>query len=515
MSDYYTNDMGSLFIQLGGPNSATAWLQCVDMGDVTAPKGDVTREYCPDPAAKGRWSISTRSQGAPGEVTFDLTIPVGKVSHLLEDAARVGCPVPVYLLQSECGRRDAFLPLGADEVYRGSVYAQARITNEGHSGLAARNMDGSAPVGATATFSLSCEDAVDFFNLITTRRTTTADQILRDIAFCDRAECAGACGPEVEICTHGTAVGDSDGAGGVAMIEFTSDGGATWTTTASDPFAINLAAGAVVCFAMDADTTRKVVFRGQTLAGNPAHCSTCDDLLGTTWSAVIAIGSTNTEWVNGAYAADRWNIWCVTDTGGGAAGNIFYSADAGATWTLQQLCTDAMNAVRFAAGITRVGLVVGDSNDMYLTLDGGTHWNALTGPAAQAAANCISCEILDANRFLVGYDDGELWYTMDGGDTWTERAITNPPAATALLTVDDIYAVDQFCLFIAGSCTIGGNNFGFVERSIDGGANWEVWIPPILTASDGLTALWPCSYNHAVAVGGVATTSMILDVNMS
>jgi len=518
MSNYYTNDMGSLFIQLAGPNTATAWLACVDMGDVTYPKGDVTREYCPDPAGRGTWSFSTRSQGASGELTFDLTIPIGKTSHLLEDMARTGCPVPIYLLQTECGRRDMFLPLGPDEVYRGTTYARARLTNEGRSGLASRNADGSAPVGATQTFSLSCAGGDDWFNLVPTRRTTAADQILADITFCDRSECAGACGPANDPCTDGLFVGASAVGPALADIQQTTDSGVTWTAVAVDPLAAGINAGACCSFYADENTKRWIVTQGETIAAaGEIHYSDSTILVdpGAAWTTV-AMGAVN-EFFGGIFAADRYNIWMVSDTGAGAAGNIYYSADAGLTWANQQVCGDAMNEIKFARGQTSVGLAVGDQNEIYLCLDGGAnaHWNAVTGPAAQAAVDCRSCEILDANRFFVGYEDGELWYTTDGGTTWTERAIENPPAATAILVIDDIEAIDENCIWICGSCTIAAANWGFIERSVDGGTSWECWLPAAATTSDGLTALYACGHNEAFAVGGVATTSMVMDVATS
>lgn len=504
MSDYLTGDMGSIFVQPDGPNGQVYWLGCHEMGDVAEPTGDVARTYCPDPKGRGKWIVATRTQGAAGEGTFDITFPMGKTADWLEILARRACRIPIYVNSSECGERNVF-----EDYDRGMVAQNALITNKTRTGIATRGGDGGAPTESTRTFSFSFEKAEDYFTLVSTRWAHAAVTILTDITIAGRDRCLGACGSPQEPCDILYCV-DTSGVAAASIIYESLDGGETWAATGAAPFAVAETIKCIVAYPINKTTMRILVARGTTDAGAAAEVAYSDNG-GDAWTLVNMPGA-NAEFINGLFAWSQEAIWACTDTGAGAAGNVYKSVDGGLTWTLSlSAATDALNEVTFVSD--KLGLALGDTNEIQWTRDGGDHWTVITGPAGQAAVNCLCGAVLDAYRWFVGYSDGEVWYTQDGGTTWVQRVLPLPTGATAIAAVNDMQALDEYCLWVAIQATVGGNAYAALERSINGGYSWKSWLAPAQCVAGGMTAVSACSYNQAFGVGGVvAGTGLVLEV---
>src|SRR3972149_12276387 len=105
MAHIFLAGEGALWILPGGPNTAPDFLGCHLLGDVTEPTGDVTLGYCPDPSGPNRFKVKYSFQGVPGVVTTSITTDVQATAAALEDIA---CPVPLFVMQSQCGRKDVF-----------------------------------------------------------------------------------------------------------------------------------------------------------------------------------------------------------------------------------------------------------------------------------------------------------------------------------------------------------------------------------------------------------------------
>lgn len=509
MTDFYTNDQGAAFIQLDGvgPNDLT-YLGCHDFGDMEEPRGDVERTYCPDPRQRGAWTVQTRSQGAPGEVTFDVTLPLGRTVDAIELASRTRCAAPIYVAFNQCGRRNLF-----GNWQRAMVVKAPLITSASRSNYSGRNADGAAPPEASKTFSFSATEVVDVFDLDATRRTCAATVEATDIHFLDFWQCLGACGKHVAPATYGVAV--TVGAGAAkALVYTTSNGGVTWTATAAQPLAVALDLSCVLYIMLPNGSRRIIAARGTTLAGTPAQIIVSNDD-GATWTTVN-VGATNTEFVpgRGMMTYDGQTIFIATDTGGGAAGNIYRSTDWGATWAA--VYTGAGDALNYVYTLDeKHALVVGDTNLIFKTSNGGDLWTAITGPAAQAAVDALCCGMATDLIWYVGYEDGDLYYTADGGDTW-ELLTLDLPVGYVCDHVQAIRITDEHNVWIGASVGLGADDFGAVLRTVTGGAprQWDYWIyPEAATAGDGATGLAVINYNQAFTAGHVGTaTAIIMEV---
>jgi photosystem II stability/assembly factor-like uncharacterized protein len=478
--DKFLAGEASVWLQRLGPNTKPEYLGCHEVGDIDEPFGDVTPLYCPDPSRAGKWKISGSYQGEPGLPTTTITTDVRKVADLLE---RVRCPTDLIVHQVKCGRRDLFTNYD-----RSFLLSGATLTSRGLQGLAAR--DPGSEAETTQTFDLTISQLERIFLMELQRQTLAATQDVLAIAFCDQAKCADDCGAASDGCQYGVLVTKSSGASaGMPEVYYTIDGGLTWTATAADPFAVAEDISAVICFPISRTVTRILVARGTTDPANPAEVAYSDDN-GATWHNVDLPGADGDFVVEseGLFALDYAHIWAVTDDG-----YINFSDDGGLTWTAQDaavLAATGWNAIEFAD--SENGYVVGDTNELGKSVDGGDSWQVVTGPVAEAAANVTALEVLDANNVWIGYNNGHLYYTTDGGTTWTLRTV--PVALTGIAEIEFYSAQVGFLV---------GNNAtpdGFLLRTIDGGYTWEVITAP---GNGGFQDLWVCDPNTAFVVGAV------------
>jgi photosystem II stability/assembly factor-like uncharacterized protein len=489
MSDTpYTAQEASIWIQPGGANTQPKYLGCHEFGDAEEPQGDITLLWCPDEKKSGKFKVVGSVQGQPDAPTFSLSTTVKATGDWLE---RVVCPVNIFVHKQHCARRDLFT--NYDRTFG---FLNARISNKKLSNLAARTPDTTDE--SMQDFELSAEAVLRILALTAGRQSIAAVRDLNAVVFYNEASCGGECGPQADVCEKGAVAGKGDYAAKAALY-FTEDGGATWTASAADPFAVNEDISALVAFSVGRSTIRVLAARGTADGANPAEVAYSDDD-GATWT-LANVGSTNGQYVvgpQGMFALDQFHIWLVTNDG-----YIYFSDDGGVTWTAQEsgiLNAGIWHGIAFIDDLN--GWVVGDLNEIAVTADGGVTWTAVTGPAAQAADDILSLAVVDLYTIWLGYDDGHLYYTMDGGAHWSLRALP--------VTFDDVEFI-AFANPLVGYLvynTAGG--VGGILRTIDGGYTWEAVSVSI---AQGLAALWVCGINDAFAVGEVdGSTAIVLKI---
>lgn len=480
MTEKLLAGQASVWVQPDGPNTEPKYLGCHEVGDVDVPHGDTTLLYCPDPAKAGAFKVDGSYREAPGVPTTSLTTHVAKTADWLEG---LECPAAIFVHKVTCGRRDLFANYD-----RSFIFHNAVITNEGLSNLAARNPD--AEGESMQSFDISFEALLRILLLNSARQGIADTYGLAAIASCGGAKCADDCGPAKGASDYMVAAGlASASPPAAANVYVTVNGGQTWVADA-DPFAVGEDIGAIACFPMTRDVTRILVARGTADAGNPAEVAYSDDD-GATWT-VANVGTTNGQYVtnaDGMFALDLYHIWLVTNDG-----YIYFSADGGGTWTTQDAgvtTVNDLNAVKFVDGLN--GYAAGESNTVLKTADGGTAWTLLTAPVAQAGQDVLALGLVSKDVAWIGYDDGALYYTMDGGLTWGAR--TGPWTGGEIESIGFVNPLVGFMLHNASG------PLAVVYRTIDGGYTWEMIALP---ANDGAADLLPISVNEAFVVGAVS-----------
>ena len=478
--------LASVWAQPDGPNTKPLYLGCHQVGDVELPGGDLTRVFCPDPSAAGKYKVSGSYQGEPGVPTFSIDTPLGKTRDYLE---RWNCQGNIIVNKLVTGRRDLFTNFD-----RSFAFFRALRTGRTLSNLASRQPADEGESSQSLAFSF--EDALEYFDLTSARQTIASLGDMAAIWFVNEAQCPSDSGPAVAQGMIGAAVSNflASSVSAAGEVYFTDDGGATWTVAAANPFSAAEGISAIVAFDVSRTTRRYIVARGTTDAGNPAEVAYTDDG-GATWT-LVELGSTNALFVTRAqamFALDPYNIWVVT-----SGGHIFYSEDGGAAWTEQEdgaLTAQNLNAIQFIS--EKVGYAAGAANAILKTEDGGASWTALTGPSTQAAAAILSIGVVTKSRVFLGYDDGELWYTEDGGTTWAQRSFSGDGVGS----ITSIRFVNEMCGFMTHD---NASPVGRVLRTRDGGYTWEAEALP---TNAGINDIWPVDENLAFVAGNVSGTT--------
>lgn len=474
MTHHYVAGEGALWAQVNGPNTAPVYLGCHQIGDIDEPQGDVELIYCPDPSGPSRFRVVNSLQGAAGAVTTSITTDITDELDYLE---RAKCSLPIYIHMVKSGLKNVFTNYD-----RSFVLTNARITSRGLTGLTARTPDDNTR--SEQSFELSAESLIRAVRLEIARQSISETGAINDVSFCNAETCATDEEVAMGACEIGFAVTDHVSNASANVLKTTNGG--TWAVAgANDPFDVQQNIIGVECFEMGRDTSRVLVANGTTDAGGPLELSYSDDM-GTTWTDVTA-GSTNGEFVpnnNSLFSLSRDNVWV-----GSNLGRIYYSNDGGTSWAVQEnavIHQGAWNAVHFSNDM--VGWAGGAAGKIARTIDGGDSWGEITGPINQAINAVFS---FDRNRVWVGYDNGTLYFTRDGGVTWTQRSF----AGSGVGKVKDIKFYNEYVgVMVRNNATPVGNAL----MTIDGGYTWEPMTTPTNT---GLNAVYVCNEHSFYIVG--------------
>lgn len=475
---YFKRSEGYAWIQPDGDLSSFLYLNCAALEGFSQSEGDITLLYCKDEGRAGKFRVRDSVQGERGPVTTQLQIPLGKTANYVFG---LKCPFNLQARYTTCERPDS--PTGWEKILH---FKNARVTQRSGDQLAIRTPGNEQEV--VTTMALSAEDIYEINRVTVSRESIAAVDELNDVSFGKDNRCAGNCGSAITSCEEGFAVA-SRTTTAVAKVYHTTNGGGTWAPTATDPFSASEDISSVVF-----DGTRVIVARGTTDAGNPAEIAYSEDD-GATWT-LVNVGSVNAQYIKRLFWLSRPYLWATTFTG-----YVYFSDDAGLTWTAQEsgsATVQPLYDINFAN--TRVGFAVGNANAVIKTIDGGNTWTAVTGPIAATLLNTVS--VIDDDTVFIGADNGNVYYSNDGGTTWTTGAL----ATAGVGKVKDVrFSNSSFGFLLKDSAS----PVDVIYRSIDGGKSWQPLVTP---TNVGLNRLSVCDQNTAYAVGKVSTTAVVVEI---
>lgn len=503
--NFFDEFQGQIFVQPGGPNPVNGLypLFCHDVDGIDEPQGDVTRRLCRQ--GDGNFKTVHVTQATPGSTTLDVEAWYGKTASWLDDQLKQRCPMPYYFNHMLCGRQD--IPLNYD---RAKLVKGGTITNRSTANMVRNRADeNDEPEPTGRTWSLNGDiDSPEYWKLVETEIdlldvATTEDAPLLDIYMDGDRRCAGNCGPEKSIGTTGVVVANDDGIA-AANAWFTDN---AWAVGDHDqqvgPFAIVEAISAVVRFPITATTFRTLVTCGTAAVAGLRSAYSDDE--GATWT-VTTHNASATEMVphGGALHVLDGNIWMGTNEA-----NIYKSTDGGVTWTQQTTPTPAangINAIHFfdENNGSAVGGATGASEWKLITTDGGLHWNAMAG-VAQAAIMATGVVMLSTKHIQTVWEDGDLWYSLDGGAVFAQKALPK-----VMVAAGDIMYKDEHCGAIVG---VDSADKAVMQRTTTGGFLWEDFTHATAfdaVANYGLNAVWVVDYNTIYAVGDLVDTEALM-----
>jgi photosystem II stability/assembly factor-like uncharacterized protein len=490
MAEPFKTKKWGLWVQPDGPNTTLHYLGCHTLDDVEAGGGGINeliRRFKPDGAG---WKVLGSTSNPPDPVTTTVTGLIETAADWLERILEeANCPFPLYVNGKTCPPYDVFG--GAARWY---ALEHAEIGTSTLMGLSHREEDNVSE----QAFEITAWPPVLRGRAVTTERIGfTGEENLNDVTGCSTPSCAGDCDAAVKTCDMMVAVADADPAAADVWISF--DNGVTWTAAITDPYVgLTTDLKSVVCFPVDADTTRILVAR-EGVAGMPAHVYYSDDD-GANWTDVTVGGTHDYGAVYGGalFALDMYHIWYVT-TDGANGSEMWFSDDGGETWTEQTLADDTQfyYAVWFAD--EDLGMVVGASDAVEVTTGGGTTWGAGTATGGGNDLYCVN-ENAGGDLWWTGDSGGALWYSDDQGTTWAQRGFPGDDAGA----VYDLEFATQTVGWMIHSPT---NATGRLYRTRNGGLTWEL---ESATVAGELYSVHACSINKAFAVGETDTTAIVL-----
>ncbi len=437
----------ALWIQPDGPNTTPEYLGCHAVGDLSEPQGDETILYCPDPAQSGRFKVKNSFTGEAGAITTTVETDLNKTADLLEDIGK--CGLPIYIHKVSCGRRDVFANFD-----RTFILNPAKVTSRSLGNLAARSPDNENE--STQTFDMSALELIRAFPMEAGKVAITDTDDITGIAVCGEERCEGDCGASqkvsdyIYLATKALAASATNVANVLGSIR-----GAAFAATAADPFAGGEDIQGIVCFRVGRDVIRILVARGTTDAGAAAEIAFSDDN-GATWTAVD-VGVIVAEYVSNGhalFALDRYHIWMGTD-----GGNIYFSNDGGLTWTIQEAAAiSATDVVAISFATSDIGYAGYTGGEVGRTADGsqtGASWAAVT---STAVAGMLDLHAISP-FFIWAVGTGGMYYTHDAGVTWNTRN------TLVIAAVDFMNELEGIAVVETAS--------GSIYHTINGGHDWS------------------------------------------
>ncbi len=432
------------------------------------------------------WEIVGQTETPPDAVGFSVDFQLEATRDRLEQQR---CPFAMYVTQSDCGLVSEF-----SNYVRGQVLSHVRRSNRAYKSMVHHEED----TPASATVELEAWELLDIDALSVARMTTAEAVALNGLAANTDQRCEGDCGDTIDL--GELVVAGADAAGGAtANVDASTDAGVTWAALAADPFGVGFHVMAVGRVNIGRTTTRLIACREGTGAVQGQIAYSDDN--GATWTVVsiggAAVGHGATSG-RGLWIHDRWNIWLAS-----ADGYIYKSTDGGATWVAVEpgaIHVADNHAIHFADDT--YGICGGAAGVISVSSDGGVTWTAGGIPAASPARAVWRT---DKNICWAGLDNGTLWRSTNGGVTWTQRTGNGLPVGGAYR---GMYWVNPYQGFLLHNTAA---PVGTVYHTNNGGYTWEALTTPV---NNGLNDIVAVSPHLAYAVGEVvgAATAAILKV---
>jgi photosystem II stability/assembly factor-like uncharacterized protein len=451
----------TVYIRPHGTLEPFAWAgACSALGGIRAPIGDVDLRGEPyDLAALFPSGPAVEVEAGPDTVESSLTVQKAIRAALVEEW--LSCRWDVDVRYQECPRRDD--PDNWVAITRLCKAKFLEYASDGDEAVASPDDDGVALVtsGLKALWPL-----VHMWQLTASTVEVSAVEDFTSIAVCEAAQCMDA----VSLAYGCVVRMGTTGFYGSPQVYLSDDAGETWES--------------------------------ETLSGWSGDVDDIDclgDLVVVVSSHDEAIMWTDgTSWTEVSVASGRpWGVR-IFNPGlivvVGEDGRIWRSTDRAATFVLVDDGTTTTEHLYHVDFVDREEWwAIGDDNAILRSEDGAETWSLVTGPVAQAGVDVTALLLLDENCVLLGYADGELWYTDGAGETWEHDA--------------SVAAFDEIGAFAECGCgrvmVVGydADGNGLVYENVHGGApgHWQQIAVP--AAMGAIADVVCCDANTWLAVG--------------
>lgn len=451
-----------LFLQWGGafPNNVVTYGgqddQNVRISGVSHPiRGAVNPIRVPDPNSPGKFKIVGHSEAARDMdgATLAALERHGAIPRLL---GRDQCAVNIYEMTGPCKNLSDFGSGWSDYVliYSGGLITTVNLGDR-------TGWDSDAQAEDTATLTLD-----DLYGIGTIgfgeQATTQVDLEVVDLTYFSTEQC-GECGLSNNGVQWLYAVVKSSGGGSPGLpseLVYSLDGGLTWhqtnitTMSALDnPSAVEVVGDKII-----------VVVPGDT----GYHWATINTTTGIpgTWTKVTT-GFVAGKAPRDVFALSPREVYFV-----GNGGYIYRSLDVTAGVSVLSAGAATASDLHYVHGTEECLVATGVSGALVYSINRGATWS--TPAAVPVVLNTINCvAVLDSKHWWVGTSSGRVYYTINGGASWTELGLSGAGAGQVR---DIVFATAE-----VGYVAIhNGTPTASIWTTWNGGANWTNTTPRLL-----------------------------------
>lgn len=486
MSDFIPAQTGlsRVFIIEGRarPDHAVEYQSCMRAMALSKSFGDVTDIECPDPTRPGSYVKVGEVQAGDERSTLTLEgrYAVDVRSRMLQLAKRK-CALDVQIHFGICE------DLSNHNNFTKILFLEdARLLSYDTEDLGSLQSADSAPINETVEIS-----ATKIYDITPQGFVQKADDIVTtevvDVVFCDQISC-GECEDESTGCEkiYSVTIQAGGSPGTPPDVVWSLDGGLNWEDddidtlgVAEDPSAVACVMGYLVVPSNDSNSVHIVPLTELNGIDDPAFQNiTAGFIPGGEPNDISSVGTK--AWIVGDFGL----IYVMTDPPSGVV-----IQDNGATTSSVLNAVHALNSNR--------AIAVGNDGAVVFTVDGETWQLTETNPVA-VGTDLVSCVMKTRDVWFVGAGDGFLWFTLDGGETWSLNAF----AGDGVGSVSDItFSTDSMGYFTH----ITDAPIGRIFATYNGGNDW-VALPlsdGVMPETLGLNAVAACANEPelVVAVG--------------
>lgn len=412
-------------------------------------KGDLSPFILPHPENRNEFAVVDTVRGAPdlGSATIIEKVDP-RVKNFLE-----------RLFDQDCGY-DALIYLGCDSKKTDPTkFLSVVLVEKMQSTTLGFNTD-------LMSFTENTAEKVEFTtetSYITWNRifpvifaSKAGDEILAevlDVVYADSVSC-GACAPYSlgNNKVFALTAANTGSPGLSAQLVYSLDQGSTWSTL---DWAV-----------LGGNTARRMTEVGQYLVTvsetDGSHAYIPIDTLTTAAQVRVTSGYQVSGSPRAIYASSVGNVIIV-----GAGGYIYRATDVTSGVSVVHDATDTTENANDVHGAGNVVVSVHDNDVVMLSTNNGRTF-ASTTVTPEAGTNLTAVWVVSPTAWYIGTNSGKLWYTTDGGASYTQRRLPQQDSIAAILRIN----------FSDDSSRVGAvsvqytNNTGAIYRTFSGGIHW-------------------------------------------
>lgn len=461
---------------LANPGVKYGYYGCLEITKPSQDLGAAEPVYCPSSAVRNQWDIVDTIIRTPALPKTDI---LQHASRFLTDVwigiRNRGCNVNLQAIFSKCSNPSDFTQWESKMLLSG-----ARLTKIDFGNLNA--LDGSKNAIVDITGSLEAQQMVFIYPL--TFGEVASVTVVAEVVDCfynDVITC-GDCGVPSDGCQKAYAlqVANAGSPGLSSQLLYSLDGAATWAgldiPTLGGVSARRFAAVGLYCVVVGPNS-------------GAYHYALFSDIN----AGIVNWNSQSSGFVAGKSPMCIWAVNPAKVFIGAQGGYIYLLSNVGSAVSVVTDGSLVAQDINDIHGYGQTVVAVGNNNAVLYSLNQGASWGTITGPLVGQNLSAVWC--LSGTTWFVGTGNGKLYYTLNGGTTWTQLLFD----AGNFTSINDIQFTDQNVGYMA--VEIGGA--GRVYRTTDGGATWRYTASDIqgLPTNQRINVVGPCGANNVLAAG--------------